>query len=310
MRKMLRLVFGLAAALAAGSPALAAFQQPLTSPESAALSNAALLGRPDSALLFTNPAGLAGLRAVDSYFTYTQLYAGMQGTGSMGYGFMTLGVPTKVGTLGFGVGTLQAVGLLNERTLSLGYAHSIGPVDLGVAAKSLYHSYDAASDPASATNPVFANGTSRSAFSFDAGAIYHATPALDFGLAVRDLNQPNVGLSSVDQVPRSYQASAAYEWKSYGLRLTADAVYSDPGWGTLEDKLTPGLGLEKWVADRRVAFRFGVTSLGASAGIGLRLGNLEFDYALLMQLNTLQGNYGTNTLGVRIRFGAGKGGAQ
>lgn len=307
MRKRSFVLALLLAASAAGSPAPAAFQQPLVSPRAAALSDASLPGKGDSTSLFVNPAGLASLEGSDAYFTYNQLYAGMQGTGSMSDGFMTFAAPTKFGSVAAGVGTFRAAGLLTERTIAVGWARSLGKLDFGVAGKSLYHSYSVGSDPAAAADPVFSHGSGRGAFSLDLGAIYHAAPALDFGLAVRNVNSPDVGLASLDRVPREIQGAAAYEWRRLGLRLTGDLVYRDAGWGTAQDKLTPGVGLEKWLAGGRAAFRVGLSSLGASAGVGLRLGRLEFDYALVVKRNLMSGSYGTHLVGLRWRFGGPSG---
>ncbi len=303
MTRKLRLSLLLSAALAAATPARAAFQQPLTSARSAALSNAALLGAGDSTAIFNNPAALATMPGRDAYFSYNQLYAGLQGASSMADGFMTFGTPTRYGSLGVGVGTFKAAGLMTERTIALGWGRSYGRLDVGVAGKNLYHSYAAETDPLAAQDPVFANRSARGAFALDFGAIFHASPVVDLGLAVRNANSPDVGLATLDRVPREIQASASYLWKKLGMRLTADVLYRDGGYGAPGDKVVPGVGVEKLLAEGRAAFRVGVSALGASAGVGLKVGHLEFDYALLIKRNLSDGSYGTHMIGLRWRFG-------
>lgn len=301
-----RLLSAILALLAASLPAAASFQAPLVSPQSSALGNSALAARGDSTALFSNAAGLAGMQGKDMYFMYNQLYAGAKGMGGMDDGFITAAVPSKLGTFGVGVGTFRAQNLKLERTIAVGWAKSSGKWSFGAAAKHLYHSYIVQNDPTAPNDPVFRDRHSRGAFSFDLGAIYQATSKLSFAAAGRNLNSPDVGMATHDPVPRELQAAAAYDLNRYGLRVLGDVTYRDQDWGTTQDKLVPGVGLEKWVADNRAAFRFGVTSLGASAGVGLELGRLGFDYTFSIKRHLADAGYGTHMVGVRVRFGSGR----
>jgi hypothetical protein len=294
----------LSAALLGGTTARAAFQVPIASPESAAMAGTGLGGSRDSASLFVNPARLAGMIRADFYFMYDQMYAGMPGVGTIGQGFVSGGVPTKHGVFAFGVGMFRAAGLLEERTLALTYGRKLGErVEVGVTAKQLSHSYLIGNDPLAANDPVFRNGRSAAAFALDFGLTAQATDELTLGLAVRNLNRPDVGLAVSDRVPREIQASAGYALRDKRLRFTTDVTYRDNDAGRLRDHLTPAVGVEKSLEGERFLFRAGLTPQSLSAGFGLRLGNLGLDYALVLNRNLNQGSVGTHQLGLRLRFG-------
>jgi hypothetical protein len=124
------------------SPARAAFQNPIVSPESAAMAGASLTSSHDSTSLFSNPAQLAGMAQPDFYFMYDQMYAGLAGVGTIGQGFVSAAVPSRLGSFGFALGMFRASGLIEERTLAVTYARALNDrIEVGVTGKQLYHSY-------------------------------------------------------------------------------------------------------------------------------------------------------------------------
>ena len=291
----------------AAAPVRAAFQLPIESPESAAMAGASMTSSRDSASLFVNPAQLAGTRHADFYFMHNQMYAGMEGVGSIGQSFLSAAVPSRLGTFGFGVGTFQAAGLMQERTIALTYAKSLGDrFGIGVTGKQLYHGFQSAGDPLAANDPVFNNGRGKSAITFDFGVAAKISEPLRVGVVVRNANSPDVGLAVEDRVPREIQAGAAYELGARrGLTLTADVAYRDDRSLASSDRLTPGVGLEKRLAGDRFAFRFGLTPLEFTAGFGLNWGMIGLDYALILRRTLTDGSVGTHMLGLRVRFGGG-----
>lgn len=298
-------VFVAALLAAASVPARAAFQEPISSPESAAQANASLTSSRDSSSLFVNPAQLAGMTRGDFYFMHNQMYAGMQGVGSIGQGFISAAMPTRFGSFGFGLGMFRAAGLLEERTLALTYAKSIGRFAFGVTGKQLHHGYLIGDDPLAAKDPVFKDGRSSSAMALDFGVTAQATERLRLGAAVRNFNNPDVGLATSDRVPREIQAGAAYQLRQRGLRVTADVTYRDAEAGTTRERLTPAIGLEKTMSDGKFAFRFGLTPDDITAGFGLKFGVVGLDYALVLRRQLIEGSVGTHMIGLRLRFGGG-----
>lgn len=285
-------------------PARASFDNPLITPQAAAMGGASLAGIGDSAALFLNPAAAARLERPEAYFMYDQLYTGLKGVGGIGQGFASFGVPTKYGTLAAGYGEFQAAGLLDERVVGLSYSRTLfGKLDAGVTGKYLSHSYLIGSDPAAASDPVFAHGTARSALALDAGVIATLTESLKAGLAVRNINEPDVGLAAPDRVPREAQAGLSYDFKAWDLRLTADYVYRDVPSGTFSDRTLPSVGLEKGFVDDMIRFRVGATPDQFSGGIGVRYGSVDFDYAFVLNRGVLASNAGSQQAGFRYRFG-------
>ena len=293
--------------LAAGArSARAAFDQPPAGAQAAAMGAAALAARGDSSALFLNPALTAGMSRPEAYFLYNRFYAGLSGVEGLGQGFAALGVPTRLGTLGVGYGDLHASGLLSERVLGVSFARRwFDAFEAGVTGKYLHHRYLIGSDPSASSDPVFRDGTSRGAFSLDLGLSAAVIGPLRAGLAVRNVNRPDVGLASEDRVPREIQGSLSYDFEDWALRLTADYLYRDAGSGSLRERSVPSVGLEKGVADGRVRFRAGAGLDTFSGGVGLQFDRLGFDYAFVLSRGLLSDNAGTHMLGVRCRFGGG-----
>jgi hypothetical protein len=305
LRRLLRAV-GIASFLLVGATdARASFDTIAMSAQAAAMGGASLNNHADSAALFLNPAESAALARPEAYMAYDRLYAGLNGVGAIGQGFLALGVPTRVGTLGVGVSDFQASGLLNERVVGLSWSRRwFGAFDAGVTAKYLHHSYQIGGDALAAADPVFKNGTSRGAFALDLGVGVPISPSLRLGLAVRNLNQPDVGLATTDRVAREVQAGLSYDFDpAWELRGTADYTYKAVPSGTLPDRSTPALGLEKGFVDGRVKFRVGVTMDQFSAGVGIAFGPATFDYAFILNRNLVSNNAGTQQVGIRYRFG-------
>lgn len=284
--------------------ALAAFDAPTLSAQSAAMGGASLAGNGDSSALFLNPAALSGLKRPETYLMYNRLYAGLEGVGDIGQGFAAFGLPTKLGDFGVGLSDFKASGLLEERILGLAFARRLGnALKAGIGVKFLHHRYLVGSDPAAAADPVFNNGASKGAPAVDIGAIASVTEALEVGLAVRNLNQPDLGLASEDRVPRELAVGAAYRLAPYALRLSGDFVYRAQTAGTLRDKSRPSFGLEKSFQGERVKVRAGFGLDQFTGGIGLQAGPVVFDYAFVLSRELLTETAGNHQVGIRYRFG-------
>ena len=293
--------------IAAAAPrARASFDSASVSAQASAMGGAGLSGRGDSASLFLNPAGVAGLARPEAYFMYNRYYAGLSGVGNLGQGFASVGVPTKFGALALGYTDLQASGLLAERVVGVTFARRwFDAFEAGVTGKYLHHRYLIGSDPAASADPVFRNGASRGALALDLGLSAAVAGPLTAGLAVRNINRPDVGLESEDRGPREIQSSLSYDIKDWGLKLTADYLYRDADSGSLQERSVPGVGLEKTLDEGRVKFRLGVTPDQLSGGGGVQFDRVGFDYAFILSRNLLADNAGTHMIGIRYRFGDG-----
>lgn len=299
-----RVVFAAVLLAAAAGGARAAFDFAPAGANSASMGGSILAGRGDSASMFLNPAGVAGLASPEAYFMYDKFYAGLGGVDGIGQGLATVGVPTKAGVLGVGFTDLHASGLLSERVIGVTFARRWFDVfDAGVTGKYLHHRYLIGSDAAASADPVFRDGTSRGALSLDFGFAARVAGPLTAALAVRNVNRPDVGLATEDRVPREYQAGLSYDVEAWRLKLTADYLLRDAGSGALRERSVPSFGLEKAFEGDRVKLRVGATPDQFSAGGGLQLGRLGFDYAFVLSRNLMSDNAGTHMIGVRYRFG-------
>jgi hypothetical protein len=305
VKRILRAAAAVFLLCAASRAVRADFDAPTVSAQSAAMGGASLAGAGgDSASLFLNPAAGAGLGAPEAYFMYNQLYTGLSGAGTLGQSFAAFATPTPIGTIGVGYSDFQAASLLDQRMIGVTYARRwFDGFDAGITAKYLYQKFEIGSDPLAAIDPVFRNGASRGAFALDAGGIYALSDVLRLGLAVRNVNSPDIGLASTDRVPRQIQAGARYDFPEIALHLTADYTYSQESAGSLAQTSTPSLGLEKGFEKDIVRFRLGLTPNQFSGGIGLQLGPLGFDYTFLLNRTVLANNAGTQMVGIRYRFG-------
>ena len=289
---------------AAASSARAAFDNPPIGAESAAMSGASLGSRGDSAAMFRNPAGVAGLKSAEGYFLYNRLYAGLGGVETLDRGFAAFGFPTKLGALSVGYGHFRASGLLEERVIGVSFARRwFDRVDVGFTGKYLYHRYTIGDDPAVSGDPVFSGGTARGAFALDVGVSALVAGPLTAGFAVRNINSPDVGLMSVDKAPREAQAGFSYAVEAWKLRLTADYIYREVESGSLKARGVPSVGLEKSLADNRVKFRVGATTDQFSGGVGFQLDRLGVDYAFVLNRGLIADNTGAHMIAVRYRFG-------
>ena len=296
-----KLLVLLAAALLPVAPAQAAFQVPLSSVRAASMGSASMAAADEAAALFINPAGLALMNGSEAAFMYNRMYAGLPGVGNIGTGYMAFGMPTQLGTFGLGVGSFQASDLKQERTIAVSYARKVGKIRLGLTGKHLSQNYLIGSDLRAGRDPVFSNGTSRSAVSVDAGIIASIRGPFRVGVAVRNLNEPNVGLVTKDTVKREIQGGAFLDFASLNLKTSADMFIRSDGIGGRQ--YLPALGMEKGIGSTGMSMRSGISTTEFTAGVGIKVGQMSFDYGLVMNFNLLSDNMGSHRVGMSYHFG-------
>jgi len=298
--KTIRIFWLLLLPLVLAAPCRAAFQMRHTSARSAAMGNAFLAGAGEAASLFSNPAGLAGMPKAEASFLYAKPFAGLPNV-NLNAGHAALALPTRAGHVGLGYSLFSAGGLLQEQTLALGYAATFRSLQVGLAAKQLSHAYDIHDDAMAHSDPVFADGTSASALAFDAGMIAPLGKALKLGLAVRNINQPNVGLATKDRVAREIQTGLMLNMAGLGVKATGDILMQKAAAGEVKNAPVPMLGLEKTFKNA-LALRLGANTNEFTAGFGARLKSVAFDYALVLNKNLMEDNAGSHKMGLKYRF--------
>lgn len=249
----------------------------------------------------SNPASLLELSGPELTAVYGRLYSGLTDESKIGQGYFGFAAPVKRylrGAAGFAWNDTRLSEAYSETTFSVSYATAVWRnVGAGVTLKYLRRAY--VSDGYTAVDPVFAGGYSKSGFGADLGFFYRPAAPYALGLALKNVNQPDMGLASADKLPMEVRAGASYALRSSLLGL--DAAFSGPDY-------TVSAGAE-YAFQRRYALRMGLAAGNDSRrninmGLGGRFGLAEFDYSFSLPIGGISGTMGSHRLAFSFRFGA------
>ena len=230
--------------------------------------------------IYWNPAGLAGIKRPEASFSHT-LWAFETSHTSASFA-LPLDEKTALGLLVnyFSAGTMDKVdntgladGTFTAGNLSAAISYSMKITDsipAGISAKYISSSIDDASG---------------SAFAADLGIKYILNNDLTFGAGVFNVGT-NLKHSIVEEaLPMNIKAGLL--WKIYGATISLDGLLPSAGRKNISAgaEYVFSLGTDSLIAARAGYDRI----LGFSAGAGFALGNLNFDYAIL-----LYGDLGNN----------------
>jgi tetratricopeptide (TPR) repeat protein len=221
---------------------------------------------------FYNAATLACIDHYDLSARYQQLFAGLPGDDLANEGLYAQVPLQGLGGLGlfwdhFGADLLEQDRFKVSTGMELDPAGLPGTWSLGLSAAYLRQAFT----PSAPIEGVGAGQLASQAFSMDVGVLARPWSFLSLGASCQDMNQPNLGVFSADQVPR------ALRW---GLGLgPVEGLQA-----TLAQSLSAGLlqyqaGLQWTLAKGLLALRVGVNSTTAGAGFGVSMGALGLDYA-------------------------------
>jgi hypothetical protein len=295
----------------------ASFEELPTGARQAGMGNAFTAVADDVYSAYYNPAGLVQLRRSEFTAAYSKLYSGLTDGSSISRSYLAYGHPTaKYGTFGVSYLSLSLADLYSESTMAMHYAAAVRERwNLGGSLKFLKKSFGSDAYTQNAINsdtgaslggpdPVFAkNGSSKSAVSFDLGAQYRISRIYGVGLAILNVNNPNMALSpgDTDKVAAVYKAGLARRTKI----ATVDAEISMRKFTS--DEYRFNMGGERWIAQNfgiRGGLGFGQRQYQVtSVGFCYRWDSLQFDYALIYPLTGIKGTFGTNQLSMTFRFG-------
>jgi len=248
----------------------------------------------------SNPASLLELASPELTAVYGKLYSGLSDDSKIGQGYFGFAAPVKrylQGAAGFAWNDTRLSDAYSETTFAVSYATAVyRGLGAGVTLKYLRRAY--VSDSYTALDPVFADGYSKGALGADLGFFYRPEPRYAFGLAIKNLNKPDLGLAAADRLPVEVRAGASYAMKTSLLDLDASFAGSD---------YTVAAGAE-YSFQRRYALRIGLAAGNNSRrtinmGLGGRFGLAEFDYSFSLPIGGISGTMGSHRLAFSFRFG-------
>lgn len=249
----------------------------------------------------SNPAALVELSAPELTAVYGRLYSGLSDDSRIGQGYFGFAAPVKKylqGSAAFGWNDTRLTDAYSETTYSLSYAtavwHGLGA---GVSLKYLRRGY--VPDSYTALDPVFSGGYSAGALGADLGFFYRPAKAYALGLSFKNLNRPDLGLSSADKLPMETRLGASYLVKSSLVDL--DAAFAGPDYNI-------SAGAE-YGFQKRYALRMGLSAgndsrRSVNLGFGARFGLAAFDYAFSLPISGIAGTIGSHRLAFSFKFGA------
>ncbi|TXH24022.1 MAG: hypothetical protein E6Q99_07275 [Elusimicrobia bacterium] len=309
------LIAGLAAA---GPVSGSAFDEVAVGARPASMGGAFTALADDMHALYYNPAGLGDLIRPEIGVYYARLFPSLTDQTRTAQTFLSGASPIPLngrwGGVGFGYQEFRADDLFKERTFALAYGHR--PKDtrwdrfaFGGGLKFFNRDYGVGN--AVTPDPVFADGRSASAVGFDLGALYSLFPGLKTGLAVQNLNRPDLGLASDDRLPLVTRWGVAYDKNE--LRVTADLTRGSYLTGRNDHRFL--LGAER----RWLLRRYGSVAVRGGAGFGNRdyrhfnlglgyeVNGVGLDYVFTLPLGASDDTGNLHNVALAYRFGRAPG---
>jgi hypothetical protein len=299
---------------------VASFEELPTGARASGLGNAFTALADDVYASYYNPAGLAQLHRSEFTAHYSKLYAGLSDGSNIARSFVAYGHPTAThGTFGISYLSLSLADLYSESTIGMHYANAYKERwNFGGTLKFLRKSYGSdqytanaisgdGSTPLGSPDPLFANnGTSKTAMSFDLGGQYRISKIYGLGVAIMNVNSPNMALSTADtdKVSSIYKVGLA-------RRTKKSAVTTELSMRTFtSSEYRINMGAERWFDSGfgvRGGLGFGQRQYQlTSVGFSYRWDVMQIDYAMIYPISGIQGTFGTHQVSMVFRFGRRK----
>ncbi|MGA2089943.1 MAG: LysM peptidoglycan-binding domain-containing protein [Endomicrobiales bacterium] len=270
--------------------------------------------------IYYNPAGLGLLQTAEVAGDIGKLYAGLDDNSNLLSGFAGIAFPllksepqrvvgssTTVttsylkhyGTIAVAVKYFTLTDYYQESEYYLSYGLPLSKrLAVGASLKMLNESY--VIDDYLRLSPVFNYGNKSSVqnISYDVGAIYNISPRFFAGASVQDVNQPNMGLLAVDNIPAT--ANIGLGWKEKGMAWGVTAMNQQNLWYY-------STGFERYLGEV-FGLRGGVSIGGdqyfnIAAGFSINLYRVQLDYVFQYPISGIQDTSGTSRLSFVFRFG-------
>jgi len=277
----------------------------------------------DGYSIYYNPAGLERIGWKELVLDYGKLYWGLDDDSRLGQSFVgyahrigNLGNLKIDGTLGFGWLNFALTRYYREDTFILAFGKRIldiraGSLAAGLSLKVLYKAFKDTLYTENAVNldtgelkggrdPVFENGYSHTGLSTDLGILYDLGKHHTLALALKDINEPDMGLVGEDKV--AFATKLGYAYRSNNFNMTSDLTFK-------RKDVTISAGTEKWFLGNTLAVRAGL-GIGTREYASLCLGAsyqysrlFQFDYGFVYPLMGVSSFYGSHRFSLTLRFG-------
>jgi tetratricopeptide (TPR) repeat protein len=272
----------------------------------------------DSSAGLWNPAGLAQLGQTEFVANYSTLYTGL-GDDNLGRTYLGYAWPLHrsdglSSALGLNFTRLQSP-LYSETTVSLALSQRLQILHLGANVKGLFANFS--ENEYTLIDPLFQDyGRLTKSVSFDLGMLLKVTDGFVLGIAVQNLNQPNIALDeegAENLLPREIRGGLSFQLGRVYPNI--DFTWRDVKIRDKQD-INLHLGVEAWVTDD-VAFRTGANLYELTAGASYRFNNpngtFQLDYAFNYPLPfetgildraqaPLTGTTGSHQFALAVRF--------
>ncbi len=255
-----------------------------------------------------NPAGMLDLFKPEFSFEYARLFWGLSGPdeSSLGNSFVGFVHPEVdiygTSALGLAWKNLHYGNYYQENSVYISHARKISDtLSMGLNTKILSISYG--SDEYTRQYDLFNEYgyTTKLSLGFDLGVMYNFVEDWYAGLAIKNINSPNVGLS---QKPEDALKPTITPGICYGisdLNVTMDIIFD------MADVMLL-TGVEKWLQENSVALRGGLNTgtrnKGSfSVGFGYYYKEMfNINYGFVWNLSGIKDIYGTHRISLSYKF--------
>lgn len=257
--------------------------------------------------LYYNPGGPGFADIPEIALEFGRMHLGLKDGSNLSDGYIGYVSPLKndKGTLGFAWLNFSLVGYYSENRLIFSYSRKLREdLSVGISLKPLYQTYTM--DDYTRIDPVFNYGSRNSnmVFGIDQGVLWKFYPDYLAGLSLRNINQPNIGLLTNEQLPMTINLGVAYrrDYKRLNLlNIGIDLGYSDGDFKT-------HAGVEKWFSKGqwgiRCGFGFGSNQYyDLSAGGSFKFELSQIDYSMTLPMSGIKDTIGTHKISLTYRFG-------
>lgn len=313
-----RFIKGLVGGLLLVAPLYASFDPLPIGGRAAGMGEAYTAIADDIYSLYYNPAGILQLQRPELGSYYSQLFVGLTDNSEISRTFFGYGQPIgedgKLGAIGVSYISLDLPSLYQEQTIGVSYGREFRRLwNLGGTLKMLRKEIGSdeytsnAIDPNSGSSlgvadPLLSSGRSVNAIGLDLGLQFRAARAYAIGVAMKNVNSPDMALGSEkDRAPAVFTAALARRLRKGSLDIEV------ANWSAADRNLRFAIGGEHWF-DNGVALRagggFGSRNYATiNFGASYKMESLQIDYATVYPLQGVEDTLGIQQVSLTVRLG-------